>query len=166
MTPATTSPAKGRWWHRLFEASLVVKGLLAGAETATGLGLWLVPNSGIKGVADWLTRNELAQDPTDWMARTIEVAMGMFSIETQHFYALYLLSHGALKLAMVLLLARGIRWAYPAAILLLAGFILYQLDHWRMSHSPVLLLLSLLDTVMIVLIWHEYRTRRGRVEPG
>ncbi len=30
----------------------------------------------------------------------------MFSIETQHFYALYLLSHGALKLAMVLLLAR------------------------------------------------------------
>jgi uncharacterized membrane protein len=160
-----TRSARGRWWHRLFEASLVLKGLLAGAETATGLGLLLVPNSGIKEVADWLTRNELAQDPSDWMARTIEAAMGMFSIETQHFYALYLLSHGALKLAMVLLLARGIRWAYPAAMLLLAGFILYQLDHWRMTRSPVLLLLSVLDAVMIVLTWHEYRTLRSQDQP-
>jgi uncharacterized membrane protein len=161
-----TGPLPGRWWHRLFEASLVLKGLFASAEATTGLGIWLVPNGRIKGVADWLTRNELAQDPSDWMARTVESAMAVFSIETQHFYALYLLSHGALKLAMVLLLARGVRWAYPAAMLLLAGFILYQLDHWRLTHSPALLLLSVFDAIMILLVWREYRALRAGFRPA
>lgn len=151
-----------RWWHGLFEAGLAVKGLLASAEALAGFGLWLVPNSGFQAFAHWLARNELAQEPTDWMARMAESAMAAFSIETQHFYAFYMMSHGLLKLGMVAALARKVAWAYPAAIALLLGFILYQMNHWTHTHSPVLLALSAFDCVMIVLIWHEYRSFRAR----
>ena len=49
-----------------------------------------------------------------------------FTIQSQHFYALYLLGHGLLKFTMVLMLSRRILWAYPAAMAILAGFVVYQ----------------------------------------
>lgn len=146
------------WLHRLFRASLLLKGLLAGAETIAGLGLLLTPNLAILTLVSWLTRNELTQDPTDAMARWFRHAAEVFPIQTQHFYAWYLGTHGALKLVMVLLLARGVRWAYPAAMLVLGGFVTYQVHHWTVTHSPALLLLSAFDLAMIALIWHEWRS--------
>jgi uncharacterized membrane protein len=150
-----------RWLHQLFEASLVIKGGLATTEALAGLGLLLTSNHRIVIFVDWLTRHEIAQDPQDKLARLTETAMATFSIETQHFYAFYLMAHGALKLAMVVLLARRIRWAYPAAMVLLSGFILYQLNHWTHTHSPLLLLLSTFDAFMIFLVWREYSALRS-----
>ncbi|MCV2864683.1 DUF2127 domain-containing protein [Albidovulum sediminicola] len=154
-----------RWLHRLFEASLVVKGLLATAEAASGLGLLLTPNTVIQGFVAWMTRNELAEDPGDAMAQWVERLAHSFSIGLQHFYALYLLSHGLLKLLMVLLLAARVSWAYPASMAVLAGFILYQLQQWTASGSLPLLALSAFDAVMIALIWREWRALRHSV-PG
>ncbi|MCF1708667.1 DUF2127 domain-containing protein [Tabrizicola sp. J26] len=157
-----TAPAQKRglaWlWHELFEASLVIKGLLAGSEALAGLGLLLTSNNLILRFVAWLTSHELTQDPTDPMATWTQHTMAAFSIETQHFFAIYLLTHGALKLAMVLLLARRILWAYPAAMAMLTGFILYQMNHWTHTHSPALLVLTAFDAFMIYLVWREYRT--------
>ena len=150
-----------RWLHELFEASLVVKGLLATAEGLSGLALLLTSNGVILGFVDWLTRNELAQDPTDAMARWVESLARGFSIELQHFYAVYLLGHGALKLAMVVLLAARVAWAYPAAMVVLAGFVAYQFHQWTISGSSVLLALSAFDLVMIALVWREWRGMRA-----
>lgn len=80
-----------------------------------------------------------------------------FSIQMQHFFALCLLFHGGLKLAMVLGLARRIKWAYPASMLVLAGFVAWQIHHFSVNGSPMLIALSMLDTVMIALVWREYR---------
>lgn len=147
----------GRWLHRLFEASLLAKGLLAAAETAAGLGLWLTANRTFHTLAAWLTRTELSEDPTDPMARWFLRAAGAVSIESQHFYAIYLLSHGLLKLAMVGGLALRLRWAYPASMAVLAGFVVYQMHHWTLTRSPTLVMLSLFDLVMICLVWREWR---------
>lgn len=165
-----TRPAPKRglaWlWHELFEASLVIKGLLAGSESLAGLGLLLTSNHLILRFVAWLTHHELTQDPTDPMATWTRHAMEAFSIETQHFYAIYLMTHGGLKLAMVLLLARRILWAYPAAMALLAGFILYQLNHWTHTHSPALLVLTAFDAFMIYLVWREYRALKAPQPAG
>ncbi|MCX7889263.1 MAG: DUF2127 domain-containing protein [Rhodobacteraceae bacterium] len=149
--------ALGRWLHWLFGASLVIKGLLASAEALAGLGLLLTPNDTILRFVAWLTRHEIAQDPTDPMATWMRHAAEAFPGSTQHFYALYLMGHGILKLGMVVLLARRVRWAYPAAMAVLAGFVVYQVHHALGAPSPVLVVLSLFDSAMILLVWREWR---------
>ncbi|MFN0113283.1 MAG: DUF2127 domain-containing protein [Paracoccaceae bacterium] len=147
--------------HWVFEASLVIKGLLASGEAVGGLGLLLTPNMAILHLVAWLTKHEIAQDPTDPMANWFRQAAEAFPIQTQHFYAFYLTGHGFLKLLMVFMLARRILWAYPIAMVVLAGFVAYQLHHWTTSPSPVLLLLSGLDSLMIVLVYREWREMKG-----
>lgn len=147
--------------HWVFEASLVIKGLLATSESVGGLGLLFTPNTAILRLVAWLTRHELTQDPSDEMALWFRHAAEQFPIQTQHFYAWYLLGHGILKLAMVGMLARRVYWAYPVAMAILAGFVVYQLHHWTLTHAPVLLLLSLFDAIMIGLVLREWREMRA-----
>ena len=160
MTNLDIPRSKGlaRFLHPLFEASLVVKGALAASEGLAGLGLLITTNARILAFVDWLTRSEIVQDPQDKMALVARHLTEGLSIQSQHFYALYLCAHGGLKLLMVVLLARGVRWAYPAAMALLAGFVLYQMEHWMQTHAAPLLILSGFDTIMIALVWREWRT--------
>lgn len=48
-------------------------------------------------------------------------------------------------------------WAYPASIVVFGLFIFYQLARFRYTHSVELLLLTVLDVIIILLTWHEYR---------
>lgn len=155
----------GRWLHLLFEASLVIKGILAASEALAGVGLLIAPNDRLLRFVDWLTRHQIAHDRTEPMTNWAARAVQGLSIETQHFYALYLVGHGLLKLVMVAMLARRIIWAYPVAILILIGFVGYQLHHWTAEPSPVLLVLSGLDLFMAGLVWREWRTLRVRAVP-
>ena len=160
MTRPTSGPRLSRWLHKLFEATLLVKGSLAASEALAGLGLLVTANHVILSLVGWLTRNDIAQEPGDAVTRWMEQAAQAFPIETQHFYALYLMAHGGLKLIMVILLARRVVWAYPAAVALLLGFIIYQLHHWTLEPSPTLLILSAFDAIMIGPVIREYRALR------
>jgi uncharacterized membrane protein len=142
--------------HALFEATLLIKGVLASFELLAGLGLWLVGNDQVVRFVNWMTVHEVAEDPRDPVVRWSVDALQGFSVETQHFFAIYLCFHGLLKLSLVLLLARRVRWAYPAGMFLLAGFIVWQLYQWVHSPDVFLLLISALDMLMIYLIWREW----------
>ena len=145
-----------KWLHWLFEASLVIKGLLAAGETLSGLGLLLTPNLTIINFVSWLTYHKLAQSPADDMANWVQHVANGFPVHLQHFTALYLLAHGALKFAMVIMLWRRILWAYPAAMVVLAGFVIYQMAELLSGGSIGFLLLSGLDSAMIVLVYREW----------
>ena len=145
-----------KWLHWLFEMSLVIKGLFAAGETLGGVGLLLTPNLTIITFVSWLTNHQLTQNPNDDMAIWVKQLAETFPVPVQHFYAFYLLGHGALKFAMVLMLARRILWAYPAAMVVLAGFVIYQGTEFVTRGSLVLLGLALLDTLMIVLVYREW----------
>jgi uncharacterized membrane protein len=150
----------GRLLHWIFEASLVIKGLLAFGEVLGGLGLLLTPNLTILHFVGWLTRHQLTQNPGEDMAVWAKHLADSFPIELQHFYAIYMLLHGSLKLMMVLMLAWRIVWAYPLAMAVLAGFVLYQLTEFHLHGGIVLLLLSGFDSIMIVLVWREFQILR------
>lgn len=147
--------------HKLFEASLLAKGLFAAVEGLTGLGLLLTSNAWLHGVIGWLTRNELIEDPTDPLAARIAALVGRFDGSSQHFYAVYLLSHGLVKLIIVLLLARRVAAAYPAGMAVFAGFIAYQMHRWTLTHSPMMLVMSGFDALVIWLTWREWRGSRA-----
>jgi uncharacterized membrane protein len=154
--------SRDRLLHWLFEASLAIKGFLCAAEALAGLGLLLTPNPLIARIVFWLTHFEIAEDPNDTLANWTMRAVEQFPIGTQHFYAIYLLAHGGLKLVMVFLLWRKVVWAYPAAMVVLGGFVIYQTVEFFHAGSPFLLLLALFDLVMIGLVWQEWRALRGK----
>jgi uncharacterized membrane protein len=154
---STVKPLTERVLHWLFEASLVIKGALTGTEALAGIGLLLVPNAMVARLIYWLTHYQIAEDPTDTLAAWTLRAMEQFPIGTQHFYAMYLMFHGGLKLGIVILLWRRVMWAYPAGMVVLAGFIVFQLYEFVHSGSPFLLLLAAFDSFMIALIWQEFR---------
>lgn len=156
-TPVATATKSGRWLHRLFELGLAAKALLASFEAVAGLSLLVTTNLALQTLLAWMTAHELAQDPTDRMALWFRAAAGGFSADSQHFYAVYLAAHGCLKLILVAGLATRRRWAYPAAMVGLSGFVIYQLREWTLTGSVMLLLLSALDLFMIALTWREYR---------
>ncbi len=157
---------RDRLLHWLFEASLAIKGFLTSLEALAGLGLLLTPNALIARLVYWVTHFEIAEDPRDTLATLTLRAVQQFPVPTQHFYALYLLAHGGLKLTMVLLLWRKVVWAYPAAMVVLAGFVAYQFYEFGHVGSPFLLLLAIFDLVMIGLVWQEWRALRGRLLPA
>ena len=57
---------------------------------------------------------------------------------------------------MVIMLWRRILWGYPAAMVVLAGFVIYQMTEFFIGHSLGFLALSCLDTAMIVLVFREW----------
>lgn len=146
----------GKWLHWLFEASLIFKGLFAAGESIGGLGLLLTPNIMLIQLIRWAWSYNLTQQPDADMAKWVQHLTEAFSIQVQHFYAYYLLAHGAIKFLMVIMLARRILWGYPLAMAILAGFVAYQLSEF-VSHGYVtFLILSGLDALMIVLVYREW----------
>ena len=145
-----------KWLHWMFEASLVIKGLLAAVESLGGIGLLFTPNLSIIDFVGWLTQHKLTQTPIEDMAVWVKHATQVFPMQVQHFYAIYLLAHGALKFTMVIMLARRIVWAYPAAMVVLAGFVIYQMTEFFAAGSLGFLALSVLDTAMIILVYREW----------
>jgi len=146
--------------HQLFEVSVLLKGAHAALECLAGLALAITANDTIRRLVTGLTQNELIEDRRDFVARHLVTWVQAFSIETQHFYAWYLLSHGVVKLALVAGLLMRKLWAYPTAIVVFTLFIAYQLYRYTETHGTALLLLTALDLIVVGLTWHEYRLMR------
>ncbi len=102
-----------------------------------------------------ITRHELAEDRRDVIANYLLHAAQSFSVSTQHFTAIYLLSHGIIKVWLIVGLLRKRLWYYPAAILIFGLFIVYQLYRFSFTHSMLLLLITALDLLVIILTWQE-----------
>ena len=154
--------AADRLFHRLFETSLLLKGLFAAAEFLLGLALWFVSAGTLATLVRALTAHELAEDPADPLARFLLTQAEGFGAGVEHFYAFYLASHGALKLLMVGLLMREVAWAFPAGVAILSGFIVYQIALLSSGVTAGLVLLTLLDLAVLALTLREWRkVRRG-----
>jgi uncharacterized membrane protein len=146
--------------HQIFRVSLLLKGAHAVIECAGGLALALVGTGTIADLADALTQQELIEDPKDFVATHLLAMARAFSVETKDFYAFYLLSHGIVKLLLVIGLLRGKLWSYPASLIVLGLFIVYQLYRFSFTHGAGLIALTAFDILVIGLIWHEYRLVR------
>ena len=63
-------------------------------------------------------------------------------------------------MALVVGLLREKLWAYPASLIVLTLFVLYQLYRFSYTHGLGLIVLTLFDIVVMGLIWHEYGLMR------
>ena len=150
--------------HLIFEVSLLLKGAFALFEIIGGICTYVIPQAFIRGIIATLTQRELAEDPRDFVANYLLHAAQHLSVGAQHFAALYLLSHGAIKLWLIVGLLRERLWYYPTALAIFGIFIVYQVYSFSFTHSAFLLLITAIDVVVIALTWHEYGYLRSHLQ--
>ena len=148
----------------LFRISVAMKGLDGFLEVVGGVALWVVSPGLIVRIVGWLTQDEITEDPHDLVANYLRRSVSHFSTGSEHFIALYLFGHGAVKLVLVAALFKGKLWAYPVAIAVFGAYIAYQLYRLTLTGGIGLIALSVLDLVVIVLVWLEYRAVKSRVK--
>ncbi|MHB8453991.1 MAG: DUF2127 domain-containing protein [Acidiferrobacterales bacterium] len=146
--------------RRVFEITLILKGIFALLEIFGGLLAYFITQQFLLRLVIALTQDELTEDPRDFVAHFLIRSAQDFSISSQHFTSLYLLSHGILKLFLIVGLFRKKFWYYPLSIIVFALFILYQVFRFSVTHSLWLLVITLFDLIIIALTWHEYRYLR------
>jgi len=149
--------------HLIFEISLFLKGAFALLELVGAFLAYFIPKQFVLGLVAMLTQRELAEDPRDLVANYLLHAAQHLSIGTQHFAAFYLLSHGAIKLWLIVGLLREKLWYYPTALIVFSLFIVYQLYRFSFTHSAFLLFITTVDLLVIVLTLHEYRYLKRRM---
>jgi uncharacterized membrane protein len=152
--------------HLAFQVSLVLKASFALAEIVGGVGAYSVSQDFILSFVQRITQEELGEDPRDLIANYLLRSAEHLSVSALHFAAFYLLSHGAIKLWLIIGLLREKISYYPIAIAVFALFIVYQLYRFSFTHSIWLMLITIVDIAVIGLTWHEYKYLRRTLVKG
>jgi uncharacterized membrane protein len=142
--------------RRFFRISLVFKGAFSVLEFVGGLLAYFISQQFLLNFVTAVTQEELTEDPRDFIAHYLVESAGQLSVSSQHFAALYLISHGIIKSWLIVGLLRNKRWYYPIAIVVFILFVAYQIFRFQITHSIWLLAITAVDAVVIVLTWHEY----------
>jgi uncharacterized membrane protein len=152
-----------RWFRpqslldQTFQIGIILKGLDGVLEVIGGLLLLVVSPATIDRVVASLTQHELSQDPHDFLATHLMKTAHGLTGSAVLFGAVYLLSHGAVKIILVAALLRNELWAYPWLIVFLGVFIVYQVYRLSFKPSVGLTLLTLFDAFIAWLTYREYR---------
>lgn len=152
--------ARRRLLDRTFDISIILKGLDGLIECIGGVLLLVVSPAALNNLVVRFTRSELSEDPHDFVAhRLLRLSADLH--HTRTFGAIYLLSHGLVKIVLVAALLREQRWAYPAMLVFLGAFIAYQCYRAAVDLSVGLVLLSVFDAFVAWLTWREYEFHRA-----
>ena len=150
----------GWWRHHLFQLGMVVKGLDGILEVAGGVLLAVLGPAGVGRTVTFLTQHELSEDPGDRLARWVVEHFGHLAAGTVLFASAYLLVHGAVKVVLAAGLIRGRLGVFPWGLGFLGTFILYQAYRLTVRPSVGLAALTVLDLVIVALVWREYEALR------
>lgn len=154
---------KNNIFHKSFEIGILLKGIDAILQMIGGTLLIFLNPSRLNKVVVLLTQHELSEDPRDIIANFLIKSSLGFNIGAQHFGVIYLISHGIIKLVLVVMLWRKKMIAYPLTIFSLTLFIIYQIYRYILSSSVWLIVLTIFDVIMIILTFIEYENIKNEV---
>lgn len=143
--------------HKSFEVGVLLKGIDGILEIIGGFLLMFLNPDRLNKLVVLLTQHELSEDPRDKISRYMIDLSAKFTVSTQNFGVFYLISHGLIKLILVIFLWKRKIWAYPITIISFVLFIIYQLYRYTIYHSTWLIVLSVFDVIMIILTFIEYK---------
>jgi uncharacterized membrane protein len=149
---------------KAFRIGLLLKGLDGLLECIGGIFLLLIKPEQINSWAKSLTEGELSRDPHDFIANHILKTAHDLTGASLLFGALYLLSHGVVKIVLVVEVLRNHLWAYMALIIVTALFVVYQVYRIADQFSASLFLLTIFDLIIIYLTQKEYRRHKAAHE--
>jgi uncharacterized membrane protein len=142
---------------KAFRIGLFLKGFDGLLECIGGICLLLINQEQINRWAGYLTQGELSRDPHDFIASHILKTAHELTGASLIFGAVYLLSHGIIKLVLVIEVLRNHLWAYIALIVVTSLFVVYQIYRLVINgFSWGMFLLTIFDLVIIYLTQKEY----------
>jgi uncharacterized membrane protein len=151
---------------RTFEVGIILKGLNGLLELVGGALLLGLAPATIDRLVAKVTRFELSEDPHDFIAtHLLRITHGLTGSAVL-FAGWYLLSHGVVKVVLVVALLRNKLWAYPWMIAFLLVFIVYQLYRIALSPSAAMIALTVFDVFIVWLTGREYRKQRAIMTPN
>lgn len=155
-----TNSLREKILHRSFQIGVLFKGIDGILETLGGAVFLFLKDGTIGHIVFALTQHELLEDPDDLIANSLRHAFAHLSSGNKIFVGAYLLGHGVIKLFLVGGLWRDKLWVFPIAMVVLLGFIGYQVFRMANHFSAGLAFLTCLDALIVFLVWHEFRSRR------
>ncbi len=167
MKPLFEAPAVwGKpWFERLYRVGIVVKGFDGIVEFVSGMAILLSPHllhMALIGVSAEFGEHNAR--PFQFIAQYIGRVDTQLFHSGLFFLTLFLITHGAVKIALVYALIRRIVKAYPAALVTLVLFLLYQIYVLITSFSVLMVFFTLLDVAIIWLVWNEYLELKTKVQ--
>jgi len=151
--------------HDSFRAGITLKGIDGILEIIGGTLLWFIKPSTMSEPLRFLLQHELSRDPHDFIAAHLLHVTEHLANENRKFAVLFLLSHGLVKIIIVVALWLDQLWAYPLGIFVFSAFGVYQIYRWTHTHSLFLALLTVFDAVVIYLTWSEFLVQKRAREP-
>ena len=144
--------------HLAYLVTILFKGFVGFLEFAGGLTIAFTGPQKIYGFVLSYPVPELYDGGHTRAAHLISQGAALLAQSQTGFVIFYLLVHGALKMAItiVLLLGRGV-WVFPFASAILAGFIAYMSYELSDEWSNWILGLALFDTFTLALVLNEWR---------
>jgi uncharacterized membrane protein len=165
--PEPAVPKTGKWFHprslldKTYEIGLLIKGFDGSVELLGALLLIVVPSSAILRLTHWLVDNELASNPHSFIATHILRTGTDLAAGHNTFAILFLATHGAVKVGLVVALLRQKMWAYPVALVALSGFLVYQVYLLVTKPTFGMAFLTVLDVIILWLVWREWQQQRA-----
>jgi uncharacterized membrane protein len=139
----------------LFRISLIVKVIQGFLEVVLGMLFLYVKSDTIAVLFQEFIRDELAESPYTKTSHFIIQTGNSVVAAGSLFIGLYLLSHGIVKLLLIIGVVKKKLWAYYTFIATLIAFILYQAYRYSITHSPLVLVFTLFDIFFTWLAWQE-----------
>jgi uncharacterized membrane protein len=145
-------------FDKIFEYGILIKGIDGLIELVTAIALIFLSPNRLQGLVVLATHRELAHDPNDFISNFLIHTSHQFTNSARLFFIIYLLVHAAIKLISVIGILRNKLWAYPFSLIALGALTLYQVyDIVFGSGSVFVIALTILDILILGLIWREYK---------
>ncbi|HEY5442142.1 MAG TPA: DUF2127 domain-containing protein [Candidatus Saccharimonadales bacterium] len=147
---------------KAYEIGLVIKGVDGILELIGGVLVLSLSPGTINGITRFLTQSSLQDDPHNFIATHIAKAGHHLAAGHNIFAAAFLLTHGLVKVVLVTCLLLNKLWAYPWALGALGLFLVYQLYQLITAPTFGMAFLTVLDMIIIWLVYREWQQVRHR----
>lgn len=152
---------KQKFWHALFEASVLIKAINGAWETISGFAILFLSKDILNHFFSVITRHELSQDPHDRILGALTLGMQHLSNSTKDFAGIYILAHGVINIFLAYNLYKERMWSFIVSFAFFGISIIYLIVRIQHHPSPWLVALIIFDTIFTYLTWHEYDYRKN-----
>jgi len=150
--------------HTFFDAGIIIKLIDSIGEVILGILFLTVSADTMNRVTNAIFGDEITEQPLRAIWNFTLHSFAQISNNSQNFLAFIFISHGIVKLILIVGLAKDKLWVYPLAAVAFTGFGLYQIYQLTVAPSVIITILTILDALFVALIIHEYRYQKRR--PG
>ncbi len=154
---------KKPYFEVIYKIGVGVKGFDGLAELITGVALLISPQL-VHVVLGGLAKEfgEHHAQVSQFIAEYVARVDGELARSGLTFLILFLTIHGLVKLGLVYCLLKEIVRAYPVALAILGAFLVYQAYVLIVHPTIGMALFTILDAVIIWLVWGEYRDLQAK----